>query len=362
MFIIGVRGIRKVEQSGSFHCPACGHGAPFERSVIRGWFTLFFIPCIPLFTREGEQVLCKGCGRVFKPDVPNYGATPGQLPPALPQEELQQLRPSVHPKTGLPVPPPLPKQQLAGSTVISYQSNAMATASLVLGVLGVVTSFLFVPGYFFGLLALILGFVALRRVKRGGGQVGGKGRARTGIACSLVALLISAFLTIVVVTNKRTPTDVAATRMNDAVEKLTHQPNPPRGNNSEARKLASSYASTLASLIALNPASATDGTRANHPVHCELRNGNCAFIVHVPEYPGLEKAARDSLNEVAWVAARTVTTDRPGSPLCVALRDDQKFGIIMTGKMGGTVAERTGTEETLVVPFFTAIKPPPLRH
>ncbi|RYD41168.1 MAG: hypothetical protein EOP85_13120 [Verrucomicrobiaceae bacterium] len=90
----------RVEQSGTFHCPTCGPGAPFERSVVRGWFTIFFVPCIPLPTREGELVQCKQCGGTFKPEVLEWnGHVPGSTPPPLPppQEEIHQLRPSVHP-------------------------------------------------------------------------------------------------------------------------------------------------------------------------------------------------------------------------------------------------------------------------
>lgn len=65
MFIIfGTRGITSRVDSGSFHCPACGPQT-FVRKQVRRFFTLYFIPVLPL-DRVGEYVECHGCRGTFE--------------------------------------------------------------------------------------------------------------------------------------------------------------------------------------------------------------------------------------------------------------------------------------------------------
>ncbi|MEV5751884.1 zinc-ribbon domain-containing protein [Actinoallomurus sp. NPDC052308] len=45
---------------GDFHCPRCGGDRRYRRRVARRWFTLFFLPVIPL-TKAGEVVECTAC-------------------------------------------------------------------------------------------------------------------------------------------------------------------------------------------------------------------------------------------------------------------------------------------------------------
>jgi len=67
MIIFGTRGVTSTLASGSFHCPACGPQA-FTRKGVRKWFTLYFIPVIPLDS-VGEYVECGACGRTYDPRV-----------------------------------------------------------------------------------------------------------------------------------------------------------------------------------------------------------------------------------------------------------------------------------------------------
>lgn len=54
--------------SGHFHCPQCGGDREFKHSPARRWFTLFFIPVIPL-GKLGEVVTCQTCKTRFDPAV-----------------------------------------------------------------------------------------------------------------------------------------------------------------------------------------------------------------------------------------------------------------------------------------------------
>lgn len=69
--------------------------------------------------------------------------------------------------------------------------KGMAVASLVLGILGIVTSF-FLLGGLLGLIAVILGAVALRQIKRG--QADGRGMAIGGVVTGVIAVVIVVIL------------------------------------------------------------------------------------------------------------------------------------------------------------------------
>lgn len=67
-------------------------------------------------------------------------------------------------------------------------SSGMAIAALVLGILALVTFWTVVGGIVLGLVAIVLGVVALRRVRRG--TAAGRGRAITGVVLGTVGLLL----------------------------------------------------------------------------------------------------------------------------------------------------------------------------
>ncbi|MES2924290.1 MAG: DUF4190 domain-containing protein [Verrucomicrobiota bacterium] len=247
--------------------------------------------------------------------------------------------------------------------VLSYQSNGMATASMVLGILGLLTSVFFCPGFIFAPLSLVFGFIALKRVRSGGGLVGGKGPARAGIACSVIALLISCVMTAIVMTHKPNASDKTRSAMNAAANELTRSSSiPAHGNTAEARKLAAAYASTITSLDAASFTSTKGNSKkGSYAVHCELREGKCAFIVYVPGYRKFEESAKESLGEMAWLTTHMIPFTPaipPGTPLCVALKGDIVFGSVMIGKTGEKKPDETGKNESLLEPFFAQTQPP----
>jgi tellurite resistance protein len=68
VIIYGTRGVTSTQASGTFHCPQCGSGSPYRHKTVRRFFTLYFIPLIPL-DRLGEYVECGACGGTYKPAV-----------------------------------------------------------------------------------------------------------------------------------------------------------------------------------------------------------------------------------------------------------------------------------------------------
>ncbi|MDR3635372.1 MAG: TerB family tellurite resistance protein [Isosphaeraceae bacterium] len=69
MIIFGTRGVTFGGRAGEFHCPGCGWTSqPYEHKTVRRFFTLYFIPVIPL-DKIGEYVKCMTCGGMYQTDV-----------------------------------------------------------------------------------------------------------------------------------------------------------------------------------------------------------------------------------------------------------------------------------------------------
>lgn len=68
MIIFGTRGVTYTKQASQFNCPSCSSGTPYKHKRVRRFFTLYFIPVIPL-DLLGEYVECQSCRGTFKLDV-----------------------------------------------------------------------------------------------------------------------------------------------------------------------------------------------------------------------------------------------------------------------------------------------------
>lgn len=82
LLIFGLSVFFRTVGQGDFHCPSCGGDRHYRQRVARRWFTLFFLPVIPL-NRVGEVVECAACRTRF-----NLGAlrlpTASQMAATLP--------------------------------------------------------------------------------------------------------------------------------------------------------------------------------------------------------------------------------------------------------------------------------------
>ncbi|WP_131738070.1 TerB family tellurite resistance protein [Actinomadura roseirufa] len=69
MIIFGWRVVFFTLTRGVFHCPDCGGDRDYRRRQGRNFFTLFFIPVIPLMKTGGEFVECDTCHGRWSPGV-----------------------------------------------------------------------------------------------------------------------------------------------------------------------------------------------------------------------------------------------------------------------------------------------------
>jgi uncharacterized paraquat-inducible protein A len=101
MIIFGMRVRHKVKGEGEFYCPRCKSQRAYLHKRATRYFTLYFVPLIPLGTLA-EYVECQLCGTTFDLTVLNMKAPVKQR---LPQINLPVLINDL-PKllaTGLPV-------------------------------------------------------------------------------------------------------------------------------------------------------------------------------------------------------------------------------------------------------------------
>jgi tellurite resistance protein len=82
LLIFGLSVFFRTVGQGDFHCPHCGGDRHYRQRVARRWFTLFFVPVIPL-NRVGEVVECGTCRTRFNLDVLRM-PTARQMEAALP--------------------------------------------------------------------------------------------------------------------------------------------------------------------------------------------------------------------------------------------------------------------------------------
>ncbi len=82
LIIFGMRVFYRTIAQGTFHCRRCGGDRQYRHRSGRRWFTLFFLPVIPL-NSVGEHVQCTTCRTRYVTDVLGQ-ATTAQMQAALP--------------------------------------------------------------------------------------------------------------------------------------------------------------------------------------------------------------------------------------------------------------------------------------
>lgn len=58
-------------EQGQFNCPNCGVRRPYQRKKLQRFFTLYFIPLIPLAVLQ-ETIECQVCHKAYTPAVLTY--------------------------------------------------------------------------------------------------------------------------------------------------------------------------------------------------------------------------------------------------------------------------------------------------
>lgn len=80
MIIYGTKGITYKVEEGKFYCPSCGSNNPltYAHKRVRRFFTLYFIPIIPLNV-AGEYIECLKCQNTFSLEVLKFDPAQSEL-------------------------------------------------------------------------------------------------------------------------------------------------------------------------------------------------------------------------------------------------------------------------------------------
>jgi hypothetical protein len=60
LLVFGLTAVFRTVSEGTFHCPQCGGDRAYRRRAGRRWFSVFFVPMVPLW-RLGHAVECRTC-------------------------------------------------------------------------------------------------------------------------------------------------------------------------------------------------------------------------------------------------------------------------------------------------------------
>ena len=82
LIILGLRVFYRTMAQGSFYCRRCGGDREYRHRAGRRWFTVFFLPVIPL-NQVGEHVQCTTCRTRYVTEVLSQPTT-AQMQAALP--------------------------------------------------------------------------------------------------------------------------------------------------------------------------------------------------------------------------------------------------------------------------------------
>jgi tellurite resistance protein len=71
LIIFGTRGVTYGSEGGQFYCPDCSDRKSYLHRRVRRFFTLYFIPLIPL-DLVGEYIECQTCSSTYKTSILEY--------------------------------------------------------------------------------------------------------------------------------------------------------------------------------------------------------------------------------------------------------------------------------------------------
>ena len=352
MIIYGFQSRESTTRTGQFVCPRCQSVQPYHLIMVRRWFSLFFIPVLPL-SRLGQYVQCTRCAGTFSDEIlsdysPNEAdvlvatlAEPAGMGLGLQQERKESPR---------------------------ITNSGWATLSLIMGLISPLFVCLCGLSLVTSLAAIVSGHVALLRIRQAKGMLEGRGLAITGLILGYLLLPISAVSIYVFAmglqrgwerAQQRELAEGASdnlggdaeTRLSEAELKIfTSSRGIAHGNTAEARALAETFAKdmqTLRETLFTERDRVLSLTNDQFVTYCELQADRCAFVVHVPDYRKFTDEAKESLAMLAWRVAENTAAKKlkPGDSLAVGLKGSILYGSVLVGEIGADAnQEKSGQE------------------
>lgn len=263
----------------------------------------------------------------------------------------------------------------AGRTRVGGELSALAVVSLVLGAISPFLICLCYIALLPSLGAIVTGHVAHFRIRRSAGALRGTGLSIAGLVLGYAAFTITALLLGISLYGLSTDDGANMARAPGELELLeveqqivSDDEGYALGNTPEARELARRFADEMKVLDeTLFTQTDAGGTLSGgqYVTWCELRDGQCAFVVHVPEYRRFEAEAKEALADLAWMTAEDVVSEtlEPGDDLAVGLKGVLLYGAVMVGRVEGADEEtaaglvESDADKSALYPFFLGNAP-----
>ena len=181
-------------------------------------------------------------------------------------------------------------------------SSGMATWSMILGIVSMVL-FLCIGGAV-GLVAIILGIIALVRISKSNGLLTGKGKAFAGVILGTLAVIANVGMFFVV--NTMEPSEETAfSKASGAI--VSSSGGIGYGNTDEARLIAVEFAESMKMVrdeAIDGEDSALSISGGNFLTYCQLNEDSAVFLVHVPDLRNYEEDAKEFIADMAWTMAQ----------------------------------------------------------
>lgn len=265
---------------------------------------------------------------------------------------------------------------LAAATKSGSATSALAVVSLILGAISPIMICAAFTSLLTATAAIVTGHIAQVRIRRSAGALTGRGFCLAGLVLGYLSLLVTVLVLagIYFRLSGRDSTEPVAVGSHlpgaaalAAAERAVTSDNDgyALGNSAEARELARQFADEMETLdqALFTQTDAVFKLSGGHYVTwCELRDDQCAFVVHVPEYRKFEQDAKEALAHLAWGAAQRAVAGRlePGNDLAVGLKGVVLYGAVMVGQVehededSGERLFEEGDDKSQLYPFFIA--------
>jgi len=131
-----------------------------------------------------------------------YAPQPTAPEPAAPSYSPPPVPPSPYGQGPSQFAPPSPAGYPAagynpyGQSAALPSVQGMSVASMVLGIIGILTCWCFIVGGVLGIIGLPLGLVSLGKIKKGQADPGPRGMALAGVICNGIALVLTVVIVI----------------------------------------------------------------------------------------------------------------------------------------------------------------------
>lgn len=369
MIIYGWTTLQKTLSSHEFHCPQCGSMVYGDLKSANRWFTLYFIPVIPLGS-QGEYVECVSCKGTFRSEVLDYEPRrfQGTPTPANRQRMLGNDNPfgAADRDERNPFMAPFGEEGYSESGVKlpPRRLSWAAAGSVVLGILAVVSIFGGILGFLLSVATIIAAHSGYSVNKRAPLRFYGRRLAIAGMILGYGSLAVGAGLSMFDVKPPAAKQNVRKSDEQNSLDTaealIGGRSGSTFGNTDEARRWAADYAADLEALdkkVFVGNDDRDDVT-GRYKTWCELHDDRVAFVVNVPEYRKFSEDVRKVVHLNAWVAAQKVAQKKlkAGDRIAVGLRGSVLYGAVMTGSVGDMPgADMVTTKSaTDLLPFFRA--------